>query len=62
MYKNKAFKKGLILLIKSIGYVFLKKRTIYKRKDGFVLSVAYISYYIMLLIYIWFNDKKIKNL
>jgi glycosyltransferase involved in cell wall biosynthesis len=56
LYKGKAFKKALINFIKSLAFVLIKRRTIFKGRNGFVLSIAYISYYLMLLIYVWYND------
>ena len=57
-----AFKKAFNLLIRSLLNVFIKNRTIYKGRNGFVLSLAYVSYYMMLLIYVWFYKKKHNNL
>lgn len=56
-YKNKALNKSIIMFIKSIAFVFIKRKTVYKGKNGFILSMAYISYYLMLMVFVWFNSK-----
>jgi len=61
-YGDKAFRKGLIMLFRSLGNVILKRRTIFKGKNGFVLSLAYVSYFIMLLVCIWFNQNNKANI
>ena len=60
-YGNKAYRKALNLLIRSILKVFIKNRTIFKGRNGFVLSSAYISYFVMLLVYVWFHKPIRKN-
>ena len=57
IYKEKAFIFAFYEFIKSIGFVFLKKRSIFFGRDGLVLSFAYISYFLMRLIFIWFNQR-----
>jgi glycosyltransferase involved in cell wall biosynthesis len=56
-YNDKAFQKALIRFFRALAFVIFKRRTIFKGKDGFVLSLAYISYYLMLLIYVWFFSR-----
>jgi glycosyltransferase involved in cell wall biosynthesis len=56
LYKERAFQKAIVKFIKSIAFVLIKRRTFFKGRNGFVLSMAYISYYLMLLIYVWYND------
>ncbi len=41
--------------LKSFAFVLLKKRTLFRGVDGFVLSLAYMSYYLMKMIYVWFE-------
>lgn len=60
-YGRKAYRAALLMLFRMIGSVLIKRRTIYRRRDGFVLSLAYISYFIMLLIYVWFNLRSRNN-
>jgi len=60
-YGKKAFRAALIILFRMIGSVVIKKRTIFRGKNGFVLSIAYISYFIMLLIYVWYNLRQTKE-
>jgi len=60
-YNTNAFRISLLKLFKSLAIVLIKKRTLYKGIDGFVLSVAYVSYYIMLLVYVWHYSKMSPN-
>jgi glycosyltransferase involved in cell wall biosynthesis len=56
IYKKKAIQKALFNFIKSLAFVLIKRRTFFKGRNGFVLSIAYISYSIMLLVYVWHNE------
>ena len=56
-YQNKAFRVACKLLFRSVAAVLLKKRSIYRGRDGLVLSLAYVSYFLMLTIYVWYNLK-----
>lgn len=55
VYGDKAYSTVRLMLFRVLGSVLIKRRTIYRGKDGFVLSLAYISYFIMLLVYVWFS-------
>lgn len=54
-YHDKAFNFAFRAFLRSMGSVVLKKRTIYRGRDGFVLSLAYVSYYLMLMVYVWYG-------
>lgn len=53
VYGNKAFRVAFISFLRSIGSVLFKTRTIWRGKDGFILSLAYVSYFLMRMIYVW---------
>lgn len=54
-YGSKAFRVSVVDFLRSIGSVTLKKRSIWRGKDGFILSLAYISYFLMRMIYVWYE-------
>jgi hypothetical protein len=61
-YGHKSYFFALKKLLRSIAFVTFKRRTIFKGKNGFTLSLAYISYFIMLLVYVWYDsDNKMSN-
>ena len=57
-YGTKALKISILKFIKSFYFVLIKKRTFFRGVDGFVLSLGYVSYYLMLVVYVWFIVKK----
>ena len=63
IYSNKSYYHALNKLLRSVAFVTIKRRTIFKGKDGFTVSIAYISYFIMLLVYVWYysRNKTISN-
>lgn len=61
VYGNKSYYAAVVMLFRMIASVLIKRPTIYRGKNGFVLSLAYISYFIMLLIYVWFNLKETRE-
>lgn len=54
-YGSRAFRVSVVDFLRSIGSVTLKKRSIWRGKDGFILSLAYISYFLMRMIYVWYE-------
>jgi glycosyltransferase involved in cell wall biosynthesis len=56
-FNRKALRKSFYRLVRAFAFVLIKRRTLFKGKDGFILSIAYLSYYIMLLTYVWYNNK-----
>lgn len=52
-YGAKAFRIAVVDFLRSIGSVTLKKRSIWRGRDGFILSLAYVSYFLMRMIYVW---------
>lgn len=56
-YGDKAFRIAVIDFLRSIGSVTLKKRSIWRGRDGFALSLAYISYFLMRMIYVWYKTR-----
>jgi len=51
----KAYRIAFIDLLRSIASVTIKKRSIWRGRDGFILSIAYVSYFLMRMIYIWYE-------
>lgn len=58
IYNKNALRKSFYRLFRAFAFVLIKRRTIFKGKNGFVFSIAYLTYYIMLIIYIWYDDRK----
>ena len=54
-YGARAFRIAVVDLLRSIASVAFKKRTIWRGRDGFTLSLAFVSYFLMRMIYIWFE-------
>ena len=61
IHGDKAFKVSFVDLIKSIGKVIVKKRSIYSGRNGIVLSLAYVSYFLMRLVFIWFELRGVNS-
>lgn len=55
IYGAKALRIAAIDFLRSIGSVTLKKRSIWRGRDGFTLSLAYVSYFLMRMIYVWYE-------
>jgi len=55
IYGSKAFRKSLVEFLRSIASVIIKKKSIWRGRDGFVLSLAYVSYFLMRMIYVWYG-------
>lgn len=56
-YGKKAYRFALIDFLKSIAYVSIKKRSLYYGRNGFILSLAYITYFFNRMLYIWYKMK-----
>lgn len=54
-YGGSAFRVAVVDFLRSIGSVTLKKRSIWRGSDGFTMSLAYISYFVMRMIYVWYE-------
>ncbi len=54
IYGNKAFRVAFIDFLRSIASVFFKKKSIWYGRNGIALSLAYVSYFLMRMIYVWF--------
>lgn len=55
IYGTKAFRKAVVDFLRSIASVTLKRRSIWRGRDGFTLSLAYVSYFLMRIIYVWYE-------
>jgi (heptosyl)LPS beta-1,4-glucosyltransferase len=55
VYGDRAFKVSFIDLLRSIGKVGLKRKSFLMGRDGFMLSLAYVSYFIMRIVYVWYG-------
>ncbi len=54
---DKSLRIAISELVRSIASVLLKKRTLMRGKAGFVLSLAYISYFLMKVVYVWWAQR-----
>jgi hypothetical protein len=59
--KDKSLRVVISEFIKSVGSVFLKKRTLMRGETGFVLSLAYVSYFLMKVVYVWYALRGISD-
>jgi (heptosyl)LPS beta-1,4-glucosyltransferase len=57
MYGKRAFGIAFNGFLRSIGSVLFKTRSIWRGRDGFILSLAYVSYFLMRLIYVWHETR-----
>lgn len=54
---SQAFKVAFFGFLRSIGSVIFKKKSIWYGRDGFILSLAYVSYFLMRMIYVWYETR-----
>jgi glycosyltransferase involved in cell wall biosynthesis len=59
--KNKSLRIVIFELIKSVASVLLKKRTLIRGETGFILSLAYVSYFLMKVVYVWYARRGISD-
>jgi len=56
-FGERAYRVAFIDLLRSLGSVFVKRRTVYRGRDGISLSLAYVSYFLMRLIFVWHKQR-----
>lgn len=54
-YGRKAFRIATVDFLRSIASVAFKRCSIWRGRDGFTLSLALVSYFLMRMVYIWFE-------
>ncbi|MBU3568190.1 glycosyltransferase [Polynucleobacter alcilacus] len=59
---DKAYRYALVDFLRSIAFVSIKRRSIYRGRDGFVMSLAYVSYFFNRLLSVWFKLRSNKNI
>ncbi|MDA9285246.1 hypothetical protein N9P94_00175 [Pseudomonadales bacterium] len=57
----RAYRVAFVDLLRSLGSVFVKRRSIYKGRNGLSLSLAYVSYFLMRLIFIWHKQRDVDD-